>query len=117
MHTQIEELLEQWQKLTNAESDAITSGQWEAVLAAQQNKRSLQEQIDRVCAGFKMESSNFAVRISKLLEQERANQQALADKRRLAHHAFAQSESSLRHLRQLNRAYGADVGNQWQSYG
>jgi hypothetical protein len=133
--THIKALLEEWQKLTQAESDAIASGQWQALLGAQQAKQSLREQIDELLreAPSPANSHPSSVNnqtvgrkspiagapnhlISRLLEQERANQQALAEKRRLAHHAFAQSENSLRHLRQLNRAYGEQVGNQWQSY-
>ena len=125
-------LLAQWQDLSVAEGMAIQREDWNGLEAAQQAKRRLQDQIDSCQPDSPRWNPGTSTRgglapspklpelvfewATKLQAQERSNAQLLADKLSAYRERMATLNASVRHLRQVQRAYGNAGSAAWQWY-
>ena len=124
------QLLSRWQALSSAECAAIRLEDWTALEAAQSAKRDLQQRIDSCQPDIPLWTSGQSPRPSssprlpvavldlaaRLQSGERDNARLLASKMEEYRDRMASLNSSVRHLRQVHRAYGNTGSAAWQWY-
>jgi hypothetical protein len=116
-------LYEEWRGLTQAEAAAIEGGNWEKLLDAQEQKRSLQARIDAATVEREREKAEpcaanpeLKETLHELILLEQQNAAALAGRQQEFELERGQLDRSQGNLRQLQRAYSGNVVAVWQSY-
>lgn len=115
----IESLLSEWRRLTEAEHDAIADDNWTQVHRQQRCKDELKARISSAVAALKEDVLNFArfrPLVRELMTLETDNARLVALRREVAEGALAESGRAVGHLRGLSRAYGAAADANWSSY-
>jgi hypothetical protein len=118
---------QQWQTLTEAESDAIRSGNWLQVQRLQASKQQLQECIGAATETLRAEAESsgadrseieneFHGMVDHLIHLESRNREAVATRWQQTKADLAELESSRHNLRQVQRAYSPARAAVWQSY-
>jgi hypothetical protein len=120
---QLLELYQQWRALTHAETAAIQEGNWDRLLEAQNQKKSLQERIDaaesersRSAEGQRPGELGLNETLHELILLEQQNASALAARQQELEFEQREIDNSRTNLRQLKRAYSASPSAVWQSY-
>jgi len=119
--------LAEWHRLTDLESKAILSDNWQEVAEQQSRKAQLQTELGRMLAlacttpfphaptSWAMEGK-FDSAVSELMALERQNGDLLAAKRNCRQAELERLAMTLRDLHGVRRAYGSSRGPHWQSY-
>jgi hypothetical protein len=119
--------LAEWRKLTDLESKAILSDNWQEVAEQQSRKAQLQEELGRVLALARATPSpqahtsaamagKFDSAVNELMALEMQNGDFLAAKRKCRQAELERLAMTLRDLHGVRRAYGSSRGPHWQSY-
>jgi hypothetical protein len=119
--------LAEWRRLTDLESKAILSDNWQEVAEQQSRKAQLQKELGRALAStcttpftevgtsWSMEGK-FDSAVSELIALERQNGDLLAAKSKRRQAELERLGMTIRDLQGVRRAYGSSRGPHWQSY-
>lgn len=118
---------QQWQTLTDAEGDAIRSGDWTKVERLQITKQQLQKFIVAATGTLRAEAESSGVNLSgierefysligHLVRLETQNREEIATRRQQADADLALLKSCRHNLHQIQRAYAPGRDAIWQSY-
>ena len=117
------DLLNRWQELSERERVAITESHWETLSALQTQKQELQARIDRVLPAPGREGAppplfpaKVADLVSRLKSLEEENRSQLEGKLSSLRSGMTQMNTSVRRLRQVHQAYGHTTEGAWHSY-
>ncbi|HET7624941.1 MAG TPA: hypothetical protein VFM25_06705 [Verrucomicrobiae bacterium] len=115
---QIAELLDEWSRLTQAESDAIQSASWPDLQKIQIAKSNLQPQITGAMqTGLREQNARqFRVEFEKLIALESRNQELLAGQVEKARLAKTSLQKASQNLRRVHHAYARKPEAAWHSY-
>jgi hypothetical protein len=119
--------LAEWRQMTDFESEAILSDNWQEVAEQQSRKAQLQIELGRLLAlacttpfsqahTSRAMEGKFDSAVSELMVLERRNGDLLATKRRCREAELERLAMTLRDLQGVRRAYGSVRGPHWQSY-
>ena len=120
-------LLEEWEKLTLAETKAIHTDDWRHLHNVQSRKASLQQSIqDSEHSVFENSSlsderkqsvrSRLRETAAKLLALEQSNQEVLTKRITETDGDLKQSNRAISGLREVQKAYGRSGRSFWQAY-
>ena len=120
----LSQLLEQWRRLTLAETNAITTSGWEALKTLQEEKLLLQPLIERVESMLfpaasepeSEEKKRLREDVQDLLRLEQDNRKLLANFIADADAQLKRSNKIIQSLRFVQRAYGDRSRSFWHSY-
>lgn len=117
------DLLNRWQELSERERVAITESHWETLAVLQRQKQELQTRIDRVLPAASREAvpapcfpAKVTDLVSRLKRLEEDNQSQLEGKLSSLRNGMTQMNTSVRRLRQVHQAYGHTTEGAWHSY-
>jgi hypothetical protein len=123
---QLLQLYQQWRALTQAEAVAIQQANWARLLETQNQKKSLQERIEKAeqtlsegragCPQHAAGKDQFKETLHELILLEQQNAAALAGRQQELQLEQRQLDKSRGNLRQLQRAYSSIPSAVWQSY-
>ena len=123
---QLTQLLEHWQGLTQAETQAIEREDWGAVARQQRLKAGLRPEINRLREQQPLKpsaqpaSSPEEQRLRQVLQEvmllETRNSESLATKRQIRRQELRRLNQAAHHLHGARRAYGRTPQHCWQSY-
>ena len=117
--------LDQWRTLTVAEGEAIRLGRWCEVEQLQRAKQQLQPLIQQAIDGWRTllagrehdtVSAGFRHSVAELIQQETANAECIAARRRRMQHVREELESTTRQLHHVRQAYAPAAPVLWQSF-
>ncbi len=118
---------QQWQTFSEAEGEAIGSGDWPEVARWQAAKQQLQQSIVNATETLRAEAeaagvagaqieNEFHNLVDHLIQLESHNRDAIVVKRQRAQEAWTQLQLASQNLRLIQRAYATARGATWQSY-
>jgi hypothetical protein len=124
---QLQNLYEEWRRLTRKEGAAIQTSNWTEVSACQTAKQVLQIQIIRCSEEFQSEPAKDATQwsalekslraqVNELIMMETQNGQWLSEVRQAAEAEFAVLTRSEHNLHRVQNTYGSTQSAQWQSF-
>jgi hypothetical protein len=111
-------LYEQWQSLTESESQAIEAAAWVQVEQYQAAKSRLQPRITEVTQRLDATvlEREFRPVIEELIRLEHRNNALLQQQRSAAERQRQELDRTSRSLRQIHKSYVPPVRTHWQSY-
>ncbi len=123
----IEDLLEEWRILTEAESAAINSENWSELEILHEKKAAGQVLIEKAEFALVQDETlsvsaredvkkRFRSRIESLIQLEGNNRDLLARKMAQAEVQLKVSDRTMRSLRHVQQAYGVGSRSFWHSY-
>jgi hypothetical protein len=126
-HPALNDLYAEWRRLTEAEGEAITGGQWQLLAAHQQRKQSLKLEIVDATQVWHTEwpqtetrqteyERRFRPLVDELIQLESRNHELLCQRRRRVESELAELDRSRGQLRGVQRAYAGQASSWWQSY-
>lgn len=120
-HTKISALLEEWEVLSLAESEAIASEQWHQLRTHQSVKERLMTRLDEAirASGYSRDrlARIFAAPFNTLSHLERLNAQTLETAMTSIREQINRLDVSDRSLHKLRRSYGvSETHEAWSNY-
>jgi hypothetical protein len=125
--TQLQDALQEWQRLAEAEGEAIRVSNWALVAECQKALRDLRPKLNEftrtareewASLGAQARSKQDALRLALggLIEIESRNYARLTALRQSAESRLEQLESASRTLRQVRRSYSSAAPAAWTSF-
>ena len=117
----INQLCDEWRRLTESETAAIKSHDWNSLVQVQSQKTDLRSAFDAIAAQGP-DSRDPARRhvvhsvVAELMAMERANLDLLSAQISTAHGEQLRLAQSAKNLRRLHRYSGSSAAPVWQSY-
>ena len=120
---EVDQLLGQWFRLTQAEAGAIQSASWPSVGEIQSAKAELQKSLTRALKQWTAENGRrsmpadhpFHADVSRLISLETRNAELVAVQMRRAQLEKEMRAEGLRNLRRLRRSYGNKSAKTWEA--
>ncbi len=109
-------LLESWERLSLAETEAIEARNWGHLATLQDAKAALRQQLEHVDFGVSSSHPEWASRVVELLEQERANLALVMRCQAAAAEERATMERARWNLRRQMGSFGHRAPTFWQQY-
>ena len=121
---EVDKLLGQWFRLTQAEAGAIQSAAWTNVTDIQSAKSVLQKSLAAALEQWTSENGHrilpvehpFRTEVSQLVSLEARNAELLSAQVRRAETERHLQTESIQNLRRLRRSYGQKTDKGWESY-
>ena len=123
----LHDLYAEWRRLTEAESEAITGGEWDLLAVHQQRKQSLKVEIVEATEVWQCDwplkesrrteyERRFRPVVDELIQLESRNHELLCQRRHSAELERAELSRTRGQLRGVQRAYAGQTSAWWQSY-
>ena len=110
------EVLEAWQRLPSAETEAIEAGDWIHLATLQRAKGSLGQRLQALSAEGDRRDPGIASRVAALMAHERANLDLIQRRRARAETDQAVVEQSRWNLRRQMGSFGKRRTPTWNQY-
>jgi len=123
---QLARLLQQWQQMTRAESEAIQAAAWPRLQAIQSDKARLQRPLSEAMRQWKAQESSaprgalsdkpFRAAVSRLIALEEHNAQLVAARRQKARAQQLHLGRAARNLHRIKKSYAPAAPVAWSSW-